>query len=747
MKNRMRVKRRTAEAAAVITQDPTVTSAQEGVYKVGVLLTSAPPVYTPTSARADPQWLNGSTEIAGATSPIFLPTTDLVGASLRCRWTVSTFRASATALSPVVGPILALTGGQDPEKPVDPQAAYEGVHADTLAARATLTSKFIDAWPGYQDETPATDQLCTSRADLVSKFNALPTDDLSQWHILNLDSTQPISAWEGRIDLFRASNANQTVTPGGVWDAGHYYGSWADRASAGGGVLIRSSDPNDPVTLYATASVADVFKAQGVRGLHLKDLKIANISSARTDTARNQSTCIRIVRTDKYRDAPVTRIENCKIGAQYHPNWSGSPLDNCNAFMQQGSMEQIDWINNTVRECFSGFRTAGCYRIRSWGNDYIGVLGDNEQHFHTFLMQQINSTFDEMIYGWFRLNTFRGLADSVDVASNHTDQRQLGTGADKGGYLVLEEFEASYLQRVVGTDSVRIDPNSVFVDGEYVTIDDKTYTARNTPTLATDFAPGVDLTEALTNLLAAIRLDPPTGMLDSLRSGGNYIEIAKPFDDVAQVSTNKAGLTTSDFRITHGTQAYHRNNSPHPISTVSINNIGVIGAVNALRMVNGNCIADRCTFARHGLRAPDATLAVSGFDSNLDALEPAVYGEVWGSNTADQMVRNSITSKILMGPTAIQIEADGVYTSTGLTITAVNNLYTAWRKDTLTNRVEDLLTGPFTRDASNQIVYDFPVATEGVSQAAFRQALYEILKPADPTVTIGVIDPSVWPTA
>jgi hypothetical protein len=80
---RLKRKRRTPEAAPSITSTPTVVSEQVGVYQVGVLLTSDPPTFTPSTSTLSVQWLADDVAISGATSASFLPTETQEGATIK----------------------------------------------------------------------------------------------------------------------------------------------------------------------------------------------------------------------------------------------------------------------------------------------------------------------------------------------------------------------------------------------------------------------------------------------------------------------------------------------------------------------------------------------------------------------------------------------------------------------------------------------------------------------------------------
>lgn len=170
-----------------------------------------------------------------------------------------------------------------------------GISTLAIAAYNRVAVLWDSLWPGMDGITPDATLTATSSADLVTKWNSLT--DRTKKTIIKLDSTQPASSWTGNVSL------KGTATAGGD----PYYGGAKDFVAGGGGVLIESTDPLNPVLITGEVEF------EGVRGLHVRDVGFCKKFPGGTGGTSAYSS--KITGSTSYKELSVVRLEDVYIGA------------------------------------------------------------------------------------------------------------------------------------------------------------------------------------------------------------------------------------------------------------------------------------------------------------------------------------------------------------------------------------------------------------------------------------------------
>jgi hypothetical protein len=747
---RLKRKRRTPEAAPSITSTPTVVSEQVGVYQVGVLLTSDPPTFTPSTSTLSVQWLADDVAISGATSASFLPTETQEGATIKARWTASTFGASVSATTAGVGPVLEADPGEDPgEIPPDLTNALAGLNALSLASRAAKVAEFADCWPGYADQAFQGDYLVGTAAAFNALFNAggsLYTPDTTKWYRIRLDSTADASAWAA--DLVVKGRVYSTTT-------GLPTTPDKDYVAGGGGILIESSNPADPVALLGKAgSTAAALSVNGARGIHIRSLRAAKIASASTDAARDAASGIRVQRTTTYAQLPVVRIQDCGIGGDFNPSAPADGLRSGVGIIQTGACEQLDVIDNVFSGCQTSISITGCRYFRRWGNDFQRNIGDATIVTHiarvaysglTFQYGATDNGWDERTCTWSRMNTLRNLLDSSSIANQHTDPLQIGTSGDIGPMTALVEFECYYGARARFADVRRFTFSGNPTNGQTMTVSGTVFTFRTTASLSTDIQIGATLSATLTSAASVITAASITNVIQALVQGSTQLDIHYAEHSIGSTSATASGSWAS-LRIGGGTQGIYADDTGLAYSHDILPVCSIIaGTASELAFWNGTGTADRVHLVRPGEMIPNAEVGADGFTYSTDVEAYATSGRKSGSPapTISHTIRNSVLGKVTDLANSATRTADGTYTGTSAALLLDNNRYVKWQ--TGAENADTLLAGTFTRDAQGRLAYT--MQNDGLNtQAQFRAAMYAQLRLANVTdrAAIGTTDPATW---
>lgn len=739
MRIRLSVKRRSASAAPTIDQTPVITSAEPGVYKVGVLLTCSTPNTTPADATLAFQWVNASGLVAipGATSASYLPTADVEGLSLRCRVTASVFGASSGPTYAVaVGPILEADEGTDPSDPPDPTSAYAGVDPETLEARAAFVARFAGRWARHTNQPFYTDILVSSVAALDAAYDALDVSDLSRWHRIRLDSTAPAANWTAGLTL---GGSVESTNP--ILALGHLYGGDRDRATAGGGVVIESSDPNNPPMLTGTMTL------RGARGVHLRSIRSACASAAGIIITKHSlgGTGVR------YPEAPVVCIEDCDLGAGWDPSIIDKQLYDI-AVHVTGHAEQLDVFDNRLKGNENGFQVSEGTFIRTWGNDFQIQSSDVGSVYAKSLSSSINSSFSDLTLVWRRGNTGRNWANNPGSAAEHCDIGQHGAATNVQNTLCLYEFEAFQQgQPEACRDYVRLSRTGKLnvTDGVTLTIAGVTFTFRTTPTLATEIQIGSTLSASNANaknhLLA---YEPAITNLENGLSTSSYVELHFPID-LLPASASMTGATVARGRLRGGMQGWQNGDigPAYRIDGIAVNCLFTC-LTNAATLYTGSWIMDRCTLARVHQLAPVAEVGVAGFSDTGE--DDILIKSGRNSGTAiltTHKIRNSVFSYVAdLVASGTTYDADGPYVRSNATLVLANNRYVRWEASAPSeDRADTLLAGDIALDVGGRLAYS--MQNDGLNtQQAFREEMYSILKLANAgdAAAIGVVNPASW---
>lgn len=735
-------------SAPIVSVNPQIFSATPGVYKVGVLLSVSPAVASPAPLFTNYQWMSGLTEISGATTAFYLPVAADVASNLKCRIQLVGAGDTTTVYTTEVGPILAATVGGDPETPPPGlETALAGVDAATLSRRATVIAEMADCWPGYEGQAFASDQVVTGSTALSNAFAALDTSDLSQWHRIRLDSTAAASGWAVDVSLKGTSYNTTTGIP---------LVANRDRATYGGGVLIESTDPNNPVLVTGLIGSAQAaFTMNGVRGVHLRRFRVGKFAQIPTNTSRDAAVCIRSQRTSSYAQLSVVRVEECGIGSAFNPSAPVDGLSSGVGFIQTGAHEQIDIINNVFKACQTSISLSGCRFVRRWGNDFQGNIGDASIILHTtkFAYTGVSSVYgavdkgwDERSIIWTRMNTVRNLLDSELISNQHTDPIQFGTSGDIGGYTELVEFEVYLGNRVKCTDVRRFTFTGVPTEGATLTISGVVFTYRNAPTLPEDIQIGVSISATASSARTKIEAYGIPYLVQALPQGTTQLDLHFSQGHIGTVSSTALG-SWSAVRIGGGTQGVYVDDTkaPYTHEVTAICSI-IAGSSVDLTFWNGTGVGDRLTLVRAGALVPDASVAGGdGFEySATDVDGYANSSRISTAVTADHTFRNCVVGKVVDKINGlVERTTNGVFTGSGSVLTLSGCIFAKWKTSVKTADV--LLNGPFTSDAQGRIAYS--VQSDGLnSQAAFRAQMYSVLKLANVTdrASVGTTDPATW---
>lgn len=308
-----------------------------------------------------------------------------------------------------------------------------GIHAtvSTLAIAAYNRGVLPWAsgrWASMNGVTPDATLTATSSADLVAKWNSLT--DRTKKTVIKLDSTQPASNWS--VDV----NLNGSATAGGD----PYFGGSKDFVAGGGGVLIESSDPLNPVLFTGE------FKLTGCRGVHVRDVGMCKKFPAGTGGTTSHGAIV--TASGSYKELSVVVLERILIGA-LHADPLAPPADWGVGLMTQftgQAHEQIDIVDCQFKGCYKGIRGGYTRYWKLHGCDFqqiaadctIVVRGD------TLFAPRNAAWSDETMYCWELGNTARNLLDDAAFATEHTDIFQHGTGVDCGPTVQASMFNVAH---------------------------------------------------------------------------------------------------------------------------------------------------------------------------------------------------------------------------------------------------------------------------------------------------------------
>lgn len=614
-------------------------------------------------------------------------------------------------------------------------SAYAGVAGATMAKRADIVAQFDGLWPGYGGQTFASDQLAVSKADLGTKVAALSTADLSQWHRIRLDSTQSAAAWtNARIDLEGAKTGTGT--------SGAYFGGPKDRSSAGGGLLIESSDVDNRVLMTGLIVIG------GFRGLHIRRVKFTNTASA--PGLQETAQTITIQRNTTTWEAPVVRIEDCDFGTNLGAT-PGNPLVYGVAINQTNLAEQLDIINCRFDGCQAGVRASAVRYSRVFGCDFKQINVDAMIFLGAGgLISAINSAWDNRTIWWTRLNTMRHMSDLAALSALHTDFEQNGAPSDVNSYTVLHEFDVSYAERVTGTDARFVTYAANPTAGATISINGTTFTYVSAAGASTEITIGGTLAATLANAKTVIEAFAPTG-LQRIDAKNTVLEINCNLNELGTIAAS-VGAIGSASRYTGGTQFQYKDDStsPYAIDAVTICCIGTAsdGIIN--RFWNGTSIADRCTFGRPGDMPADATVPLSGFTSDQDFEVYATSDRDTTATTKNHKYLSCVMGNILdkTDGALVNRTADGTYLSTNGVLEIEGLKLVTWKKGSAPGtQPSALMAGTFGTDSFGRVRYDF-ADTGAETPQAVREALYDQLKLANAgdRANGGSTDPRTWPT-
>lgn len=723
-----------AVSAPTLVTAPAIVSSSPGVYQVGVQLTVTPGTYTGDPVLVGYQWKRGGVAISGATAASYLPVAADEAATLTCTETVQNISGQLSATSAGVGPVIA---GSDPGAiPPSLTNALAGVNADTVARRAAIVAEFDAAWPGHDGEAFTTDVLVTSAAAMTTQFNTiLRAAPLSGWHRIRLDSAQPSTAWPS-ADLRGASSGSPDNH---VWTTGTWFNSPADRSTAGGGVVIESSDPNNPVMFTGTWTI------RGVRGLHIKSVIISKVATAATGTARDACQMFVVTSSATNRDACVVRFEDCQIGTLWNP--ANTDELKCGiGVTQTGTQEQVDVINCRFKGVQTGIKGSGSRFAKFEGNDFQKVIGDAMIWLHTGTLVNANSAWDERVIWWTRLNTMRNMVDNANVSSEHTDFAQAGTSGDIGGYSILHEFETAYAKRLTHTDARYVTYSANPTDGATLTIAGTAFTYRTSASLSTDIQIGASLS---TTLAAARTAIEAYGIANLNRVGTSSVQLQLHFtsSELPTISAS-VGTVSSALRVAGGTQFIYNDDlgSPYAMECVNVCCLGTTNDGIGGTLWNGTGVYDRCTVGRPGEQPENAETTPDGFNYSYDLETYFTSSRKAATVNVTHHMRNSVVGHVLDGIADVNRDVDGTYTASLASLTLANNRYVKWKSTEPAGEQPDaMLAGTFGTDAQGRNRYDF-TDDGAATQAVFRLALYDQLKLDNVTdrAAIGCTSPATW---
>jgi hypothetical protein len=732
---------------------PVIVSAETGVYKEGVMLSVEPGTYTGTVTTRTYQWKLNNSAIVGATSAFYTPVHADAGGTITVAETVANAAGSLTTTSAGVGPI------QTPAViPDDLGDAYDGVSEATMLRRQTWATYFDDnAWPGYEDQAFFTDILATSSSDFETKFNALVRTDRTKWHRIRLDSTQPASAWASGLRM----RGTQAVLPTGA-----KYGGAKDLSTYGGGVLVESSDVNNPVQISFDTTAGVTF--EGARGCHLRNVIIAVTASAATQTARTAAKAINIkTNSGFWEEMPVVRIENCKIGGLYNPNHPASLAATGwkyfgKGIFTTGTVEQVDVINCEFNGNDSAIIMGAVHMIRRWGNDFRNSVLDNRQTLHQYNLRDGNSNWEEIVYIWDRLNTVRDPYDDKEIAFAHADADQTGTPynassgtGDKGGYRAIKEFECVNTPRLTYMDQIYFNVNTNPTVGQTLIFRDKTFTFVTAASNVNEITIGSNKSITAQNINLAMKANIPANTYGTGNSADRFIVNINGFT-ASELGGTASISVQSGVRYGNNTQGNYNDDTPYAIELVDICSIRATGTGNSGRTWGGTYDLERCYFGRTSV-PPSATAAANGFNYSIDPEANITIATPYSGYVPTQVnVTNSVVGLMIERLTNLQQpsityinrNSNGIYgNGSDANMNASGNIFVSHRGGvSAPNRPEDKLAGTFTRDSEGRLTYSI---TAGLTQAQFRTALYDQFKLSNSTdrLTKGPTSPATWPAA
>jgi hypothetical protein len=622
-------------------------------------------------------------------------------------------------------------------------AAFDGVNTATMAARALHIAYFNDSWDGHTGQTFTTTNTYNNLTDLNAALVALPG---TGWHLLRLNSSAPATNWNGAIVARGSSGVQENVV------TGHLFGGTRDWVTNGGGVVIESTDPLNPVMIYGTGSGTANYAgltAIGIRGLHVRNITFAARSATTSQSDRTGTRGVSITRNNTYKEAPIVRIENCNIGGLFdptHPGWRNYGK----GVWVTSNVEQVDIINCKFWGNDSAFVGQGVRRIRRWGNDFRRSTLDNRQLLHKERMVDINSSFSEMCFGWDRLNTVRDPENDPEIAFAHADSDQSGTPTDVGGYSFLKEFEVDCTPRTAFADQLTITLLNLPTDGQTLTMGPDVYTFRNSPSAPRDIQIGATRAITAVNVDTAFKANTPTGVSASGYTGNSFLVNYLGGVATELIPTATANISITGTRYGNNTQGRYPDDSPYPINTIEICCYRVVSTGNSGRTWNGTYIIDRCTYARTGNLPPNASVAVNGFFDDIDPEANITCQR--GAAAASVTMRNSVLGLCIETLTTggyVNRSTNGTYgNGSDTSLVLADNTFCGWRVGTAEgSRPEDLMAGTFVREPSTgRVIYD--IDTDG-SQELFRAEVHAQLMLANPLMRAlrGPTNPATWPTA
>jgi hypothetical protein len=659
--------------------------------------------------------------------------TAVLGDTFRLKVTSSASNDTAVSAILTIGGVsgtFTVTTRAAPSSPPS-EEGLAGVHADTLTARAARVALFAGCWSGYGAQSFYSDQTATSVSDLSAKLAALDKTDLSRWHRIRLDSTAGASAWSAQLTI-RGSRA--AYSPSVV--LGHLYGGELDRSSAGGGVLITSTDTANPVFLSGGVLI------YGYRGLEFNG--VGGGKAATSTSTRDSALGFYIQRTSTYPEAPVVRFVDCNLGALWNPAVT-NPLLAGVVLKQNGYCEQLDVIDCTFKGGENLLVANGCRFLRSWGNDFTRQIGDARIILAKFKASDINSAFSDRALVWSRLNTGRYVVDDANIADKHADAQQHGTSSDVQGYTVLVEHDVFQMSRPNSyADLRRVTIPSNPTNGQTLTVSGTVFTFRTTASASTDIQIGATRAETIANVEPKLEAAGIANLMFVLPSSGSF-DIYFTAGNVGSVSSS-AGWTVTTVRPSGGVQGFYNDDSA-AIHSIDLLAICCIMATygTAASIYQGTTIIDRCTFARTAEIAPNAEAGTDGYTYSTDDQINLIVNRATGTPAINVTIRNSVftgTSGSLFGART----ADGTYNATNGTLILSNNRYVGWAAAHASEtRADTLLNGPFSTDDQDRITYSVTNDASN-SQAAFRAEMYARLKLADEgdRADIGSTDPAFW---
>lgn len=669
-----------------------------------------------------------------------IPFTAVDGDTFKVKRSSSSLYSTASVVALTVG---AETGNFTITTMAQPTSdPYEGVNPATLALRASIVVEWENAWPGYQGQTLVSDVLVTSAAALEAAVNAVSRTDLSAWHRIRLDSSQPSTAWDDA-----SSVEGYVITAAeGIVSIGHLYGSTYDRASAGGGLLIESSDTGNPVAFQT------VVNLRGYRGAHFRYVDFSNIASAPTSAARDAAVCVAIQSSTTFPESGVYRFENCRFGLAYHASGETEVAYAPVAVSQVGGSyptAQIDFVNCTWNGAQTGFKATGTYLIRLWGNDFQQIIGDAMIPLHTATIQNYKASLSETVFIWTRLNTMRNMADDPAFSLEHTDFGQSGTSGDIGGYKIVHEFDIAHAYRIAGTDNVTLTFSAQPENLSTITIGGTVFTFKTTPSAATDVQIGATLSATLTTARTVITANLPASLN---RVGGGSTTIVCCFNFNQYTAPSRSTVPASNatvgtpLRVAGGTQGYYNDDSSYPFESVRISSLLTANDGICNTMYNGTTITDRCVGGRPKAQPPNATVGASGFNYSWDFLPYFTSGRKTQSTLKNHTIYNSIVQRVLdagQSPSVYRT-ANGVYSGTLSTLTMTGCQFPDWSAGAHANEPGDIMAGTFVLDAQNR--WSYTMQDDGLNtQAQFRADMYAQFQAlAGP---VGITDPATWPAS